>query len=888
VGPSASGTPLTYFQVVSALSNATAGFEGQTWVPISVVGIAVVSPEIVPVSNVTGGSCPVTWVGAPASDLYLAATSPAAPPGTSNAYFALLRGSEANGPVLYAGVANGTASLLFTTGSIPQCPGYRSLPVPLDVLDSPQAVTLANASGISLAFPTSIAPIREWEISAQPPGFYGSPQWEVIDANACGGAYVVVVDAFDGATEVSENFLGPPPGACSFQVTFQETGLAPGTEWYASLTSVYSDSFLNSTSYSSGSTITFEATNGTHRYYVTTPGYSGSPSVGQVVVNGRNVVVTTAFVPISGYYSVSFNESGLPPGTLWGVYVPEWGASGVAGTGPEISFAVPNGTWSFSIVDLPTGYSATPASGNVTVGGVTVTEYISFVRYSSWVVTFTESGLPAGVGWSWAVDLEDSSFAEGQSTNSTIQLEVPNGTYLFFTSALLPGTFNGAPTFQASPANGTLVVDGSNVSISISYTVRAGWFPVVFNGTGLPPGATYFLQVSYPEGTSDGRTVIGSFWGLSGPLGTATVYAENGTVSYAIEAGYGLVSSPGSGGVTVNGSGVSISLAFASVVLYQVTFEEHGLTSGNLWIVTLDGLESDSVDATVVFFVPNGTFEFYVLGPVDAVPTPRNGTIDLEGAATTETVGFELPQSIAFEETGLPTKTLAKDGWTVVVNGTMGHARTRWINFTEYNGTYGVFVSGPSGYRATGIGSVSVEGPTSVAVTMTKERSYTLTFTERGLPTKPAAQSWCVEVNTYEQCGAAARGIVYTNLTPGNYSYGVLAPLSGQNVTAKVGKTVVSTSGSLALTKSTTVALTFAYRFAVTFTEVGAPGGIWAVTIKGRTLSNATGGPITFYLVNGTYGYRIGAEPGYRSHGLPSKVLVSGGPASATVTFTKK
>jgi YVTN family beta-propeller protein len=284
--------------------------------------------------------------------------------------------------------------------------------------------------------------------------------------------------------------------------------------------------------------------------------------------------------------------------------------------------------------------------------------------------------------------------------------------------------------------------------------------------------------------------------------------------------------------------------------------------------------------------------------PSALVVDPVTGKVFVSdyGSSTTAVLAAPSTFALTFAESGIPAKTLAKYGWTVVLNGTVEHSTTAEMNFTEPNGTYPYLIAGPAGYQEN---NVDLGGSGTLTIDNGKVNGYTppvnsiferkptstLKFAERGLP---KGQAWCVELEGWRTCSSKTTDR-YLNLTPGTYSYSVVSPLGRQNTSQKVGKTTTyGANGTVALAKSTTVQLTFAYRYEVTFTETGAPAGTWSVTIKGHALSNATGDPIVFYLVNGTYAYKIGAELGYRSHGLPTKVLISGGPASATVTFTKK
>ncbi len=152
------------------------------------------------------------------------------------------------------------------------------------------------------------------------------------------------------------------------EVTFNETGLPGGTNWSVAL----GGTDLSST----GSSIQFSETNGSYSYTVgSVPGYVASPLSGNVTVNGAPQSLTIAFARLaSATYTVVFNESGLPSGTMWSVTL----ISGVKTSITEsITFNETNGTYTY-IVGGATGYTPSPSSGNVSIHGQGVTTQIEY------------------------------------------------------------------------------------------------------------------------------------------------------------------------------------------------------------------------------------------------------------------------------------------------------------------------------------------------------------------------------------------------------------------------------------------------------------------------------------------------------------------------------
>jgi len=255
------------------------------------------------------------------------------------------------------------------------------------------------------------------------------------------------------------------------------------------------------------------------------------------------------------------------------------------------------------------------------------------------------------------------------------------------------------------------------------------------------------------------------------------------------------------------------------------------------------------------------------------------------------TIAFLQLESVTFEETGLPAKTLAKDGWTVVLNGSQVWSRKATISFNgTVNGTYPLLVTGPAGYVETtgNLSTVRVSGATSISIAFATGRTLSFTVSERGLAKH---QEWCISLDHATSCTTqSSQRFVNLTWSPtyGTYSFALLSPLSGQ----KVAVTGAGSSGGIAqrlyMSRTSHYLCTFVYDYRVTFTETGAPAGTWSVAIGKDRASNSTADPIYFELPNGTYGYKIVSIPGYTSVGSPKKILVDGAPASVVVTFTGK
>jgi hypothetical protein len=94
---------------------------------------------------------------------------------------------------------------------------------------------------------------------------------------------------------------------------------------------------------------------------------------------------------------VTFTETGLPAGTSWGVYVgtqPE-----VTGTGTSLTVTgVENNTWAYAVV-APSGWTASPSGGSVTVAGVNKTIGVTFTAVSTSTGTSNNPNYLGTLAW---------------------------------------------------------------------------------------------------------------------------------------------------------------------------------------------------------------------------------------------------------------------------------------------------------------------------------------------------------------------------------------------------------------------------------------------------------------------------------------------------------
>ncbi|MEM4056922.1 MAG: hypothetical protein QW578_07790, partial [Thermoplasmatales archaeon] len=208
---------------------------------------------------------------------------------------------------------------------------------------------------------------------------------------------------------------------------------------------------------------------------------------------------------------------------------------------------------------------------------------------------------------------------------------------------------------------------------------------------------------------------------------------------------------------------------------------------------------------------------------------------------------------------------------------------TSTISFSETNGTYSytiattdkIYKPSPSSGSFTVNGASLTESITFSLVT------YTVTFTESGLP---SGTTWSVTLNGITESSTTN---TISFLEPnGSYIYSI-GSISGYRVNVYNGTIIVNGS---ALNNSVVWSIV---TYPITITQSGIPNGTtWSVTLSGTafngqfvnsTLTSSTG-TITFNEPNGSYTYTVHLPSGYTSSNAKGSVSVSGAPVSVTIS----
>lgn len=538
--------------------------------------------------------------------------------------------------------------------------------------------TLYAANGLSFAGPTiSIANVVNGTYT-----FSVAPQYGMAPTPITGQ---IIVNGANPATQTIA--FGPFPG--HYSVAFSETGLPRGSVWHLT----FNGSVYAATVALFGATVITinSVVNGTYFWNTTAPGFSATPPSGSVTVNGASPATTTiVFTAIPGQYSVTFRERGLPAGTAsWSVTFNNTSQQGAVPFPPIVYSGVLNGTYLFSVPN-DDGCVPSPAGGTLTVAGAAVTQTITFTcpLPGSWPVWFNETGLAPGLTWSVTFNA-----ATTTSTASSIEFFSLNGGYPFTV---------GAPTrWVASPASGTVTVNGASISTSILFVNTANRFNTTFTETGLPAGTNW--GVTYNGTLQFSRTTSIVFLGMI-----------NGTFAFNVSAVGSRVPTPVSGSSTVQGADTSEAIVFN--MTYTATFSQTGLPSTTSWSVDVGSTHVSGNTASLVFpDLVNHTYTFSVGAVSGYTSTPPTGTFSVAGSSVTVAISFRVAvhtqYTVAFTESGLPNGT----SWSVTFNGTTASGTGgSAITFQAYNASGLAYSVGTvSGYTASpSSGTVNVQGQT--------------------------------------------------------------------------------------------------------------------------------------------------------------------------------
>ena len=729
----------------------------------------------------------------------------------------------------------------------------------------------------------------------------------------------------------------------TYTMTFTESGLT-GELWGVTLNGTLYTSVSTTVSTTTGTPTGFP--NGTVTYVIggvagwheSTLAYSGSVHVagGTGTISGSGAgysSVTIIFTQV--VYTVTFTESGLTAGVHYTVTINGTGYTGIAGTSSATT-TLPNGTvlwhlqnvpgWRVTTVAFYSAQSGTVAGGTGAIGGsgAGFVQALAFTQVL-YTVTFTESGLTAGVHYTVTINGTGYTGVAGTSSATT---NLPNGTVTWQVQNV-PGWRLTTPAFYSlqsgTVAGGNGAIGGTGVGFTQALAFTQVMYTVTFSESGL-------------TGEHWAVTINNTLYFATAPASISAT-SPNGTYPYVIQdvPGWHQVTLPYSGGTftvvggagTISGSYVAVNLAIVfTQVVYAVTFSETGLV-GPTWSVTINGtLHIQSTPAAIAVNLPNGTWTY----AISNVPGWHQVTLAYSGGSsnlgsvngaplTPPTLVFtQVKYTVRFTETGL-----TGENWGVTINGTLYTSATGTVTTVGFvpagypNGTITYVIGDVPGWHqfsllysgtqtvSGGVTNIGPSGTIGVGFTTAMVFSqvrYTVSFSETGLCTAvgvPLATcaghaEWAVSINGTLLFASAGTAITASSPN-GTYPYVIEDVAGWHQTTIPYSGTFTVAAGTNAISGSYVAvneAIVFTQvTYAVTFTETGLTGEVWAVTINGTLYFATAPASISTNLPNGTWTYGIQDVPGwhqltfaYGTH--TSSTPVNGGPLNkGPVVFTQ-
>ena len=313
----------------------------------------------------------------------------------------------------------------------------------------------------------------------------------------------------------------------TFVVLFEEDGLPGGTEWWLNITG-------GTRASSDTSTLSFEEVNGTYHYSVAAANRTFSAAGGSFRINGTGYSQTVQFTRVD--YTLSFVESGLPPGTAWSVALSESSAPSLSTTN-TVAFRVPNGTYTYEIAGVQ-GWS-TPQYHRTGPGAGPGNSH-DYPVLAGDLPRHVDGGWPpSGTEW-WA----NVSGGGPSVSSATPQLSFaePNGTFRYILSTT---------DKRESAPPGSVTVQGGSNSTTLQFSDVS--FSVSFNETGLPNGTSWSVVLNGSTITGVGVLDVGGL--------------VNGTYEFSVLPIVNYNATPANGSVVVFGAPTYRSIEFQA---YQV------------------------------------------------------------------------------------------------------------------------------------------------------------------------------------------------------------------------------------------------------------------------------------------------------------------------------
>lgn len=255
--------------------------------------------------------------------------------------------------------------------------------------------------------------------------------------------------------------------------------------------------------------------------------------------------------------------------------------------------------------------------------------YYRITPYSK--VTFDEEGLPSGT--SWSVEVGNSSYS---SSSTSFSIEVKAGEFSYsFQSPVITVLGSYVPS---SDPKGSCSSEGLPITIERSYAPEK--FSVIFEESGLMSGTSWWVELNGANQTS---------------VNTRISFNETyGSYPYKVGSTGHYTASPSAGTLSVDDCNIIQIVDFKENIikpkhLYNITFTENGLPSGESWSVDLNNTNEISENSTIIFSEPNGTYR-YTVGQVSGYTLSTSvGSIRVDGGIVNVEIFFKMQTAAPLE-----------------------------------------------------------------------------------------------------------------------------------------------------------------------------------------------------------------------------------------------
>jgi len=203
------------------------------------------------------------------------------------------------------------------------------------------------------------------------------------------------------------------------------------------------------------------------------------------------------------------------------------------------------------------------------------------------------------------------------------------------------------------------------------------------------------------------------------------------------------------------------------IKIYNITFQENGLSSGTVWSLKLDSNIYSSNSSKIIIKEPNGTYSFSINSIGYYQPSSSSGTIIVNGNNIYENITFTriVSYQITFIENGL----ISGITWQITLDSVTKSSASSSIIFNELqNGTYSysVLVFNKWYSYSPISGTLTINGA-NLTQNVQFTQLFAITFIASGL-SSGTIWSLTLDSNTYS---SNSNSIIIPYLSSGSYSF---------------------------------------------------------------------------------------------------------------------